>query len=107
MPNILLGYIEHGYPHHFGTSLNPQNKTHYFNRDRVRFKHWFCSLKEDALNLKTGPNMSSVPGAVVCVLQRNLPAALDQDEDQKESSRGVDASHGYNLHTHKGLTTGS
>ncbi|TNN51004.1 hypothetical protein EYF80_038806 [Liparis tanakae] len=48
--------------------------------------------KEDALNSKTGPNsVSCVPEAVVCVLQRNLPAALDQDQDQKESSRGNDA----------------
>lgn len=42
-----------------------------------------------------------VPGAVVSVVQRNLPAAVDEAEEQEDAGQGVNALHGADLQYHR------
>lgn len=49
------------------------------------------------LRFKLPPEVSTLPGAVLGVEQWNLPADLDQAQDQEEDDHRLDALHAGNL----------
>ncbi|KAA8579498.1 hypothetical protein FQN60_006591, partial [Etheostoma spectabile] len=57
-------------------------------------------LPSTCLLLNASPRLSVSDLTIISLLQRNLPAALDKAKNQKDTSQGVDAFHGYNLHRH-------